>query len=320
MSTKLSNLLLAVIAITLAGCDNRDQVLHGYVEARLTYLSSPSAGKLIELTVARGEHVKAGSPLYVLEGLPESAEVESATALMKQADSNYANLLVGKRPTEIDAIESQIKATQARIEFLQKEYSRRKELHAKKYASAEELEKTGQDLQVNQNQLRELQANLNTAKLPARDNEVKAAAAKFTATKADLAMAEWRLHQKSVTAPRDGFIFDTYYRVGERIPDNKAVLSILVSSDIKAIFFVPEPMLANLKIAQPIRLSCDSCTTSYAGKIQFISPIAEYTPPVIYSNSSRSKLVYRVEASISGAGIEHLHPGQPIDIQLVNGS
>ena len=34
----------------------------------------------------------------------------------------------------------------------------------------------------------------------------------------------------------------------------------------------------------------------FMGKVSFISPQAEYTPPVIYSRESRSKLVFMIEA------------------------
>lgn len=312
-------IIILLGAVLLSACDYRQSQLHGYVEAQLTLLSSPTSGKLMHLFVVKGQRVKAGDPIYVLETFPESAQVASATALMEQASADYTNLTMAKRPTEIAAIEAQIKATQARIEFLQKEYLRQKALQEKKYASKEELDRTSQDLAVSRNQLRELQANLSTSKLPvARENELKAAAAKLLAAKANLAEAQWRLAEKSVKAPRDGFVFDTYYRVGERVPDNKPIASLLVSSDIRAVFFVPEPKLSNIKLNQQVLLSCDTCEKAFRGTIYYISPDAEYTPPVIYSNSARSKLVYRVEAHLSDQGLKNLHPGQPIDIQFTD--
>jgi len=48
--------------------------------------------------------------------------------------------------------------------------------------------------------------------------------------------------------------------------------------------------------------------------ISFISPQAEYTPPVIYSRDSRGKLVYLVEARPDPAGAARLKPGQPLEV------
>ncbi|MGA2750411.1 MAG: secretion protein HlyD, partial [Verrucomicrobiota bacterium] len=47
-----------------------------------------------------------------------------------------------------------------------------------------------------------------------------------------------------------------------------------------------------------------------------ISPQAEYTPPVIYSNESRGKLVFMIEAVFDPITAAQLHPGQPVDVQL----
>ena len=43
---------------------------------------------------------------------------------------------------------------------------------------------------------------------------------------------------------------------------------------------------------------------------------AEYTPPVIYSNDTRSKLVFMIEAHPAQADASALHPGQPLTVQV----
>ena len=48
----------------------------------------------------------------------------------------------------------------------------------------------------------------------------------------------------------------------------------------------------------------------------YISTESEYTPPVIYSNETRSKLVYMIEARPSADNAAALHPGQPVEVTL----
>ena len=301
----------------LSACNGDNNELHGYIEGQLTYLSSPNDGKLEQLNVVRGAQVKKGDFLFSLDPLPESAELKSAGAIISQAHSNLKNLEVGKRPTEIDAIESQIKQVKARINFLTKEQERFKILVEKSAIERERYDQTVQDLGVANNQLKEFEANLSTAKLPAREEEVKAAAANLSSTQALYDKASWSLSEKSVYATSDAEVFDTYYKVGERIPANRPVLSLLVPKDIIAVFFVPETELANIHLQQKITLLCDNCKKRYQATIRFISPQAEYTPPVIYSNSARSKLVFRVEANINYDHQKGPKPGQPIDIILL---
>ncbi len=309
--------LLAIICLTsLTSCNWNDNQLNGYVEGQLTYISSPTDGRLDQLTVGRGMQVKKGDLLYSLESLPESAELNSATAIINQANANLKDLLYGKRPPEIEAIESQIREVKARIAYLSKEQQRYKILVEKSAVERERYDQTVQDLDVANAQLKQMQANLSTAKLPARTDEIKAAEATLTSTQAQFDKANWALKEKTVYAPDNAEVFDTYYKIGERIPGNRPVLSLLVPRDIIAVFFVPETQLANIHVNQKIAINCDSCKTPYEGIIRFISPQAEYTPPVIYSNTARSKLVYRVEANILFENKPLPHPGQPIDISL----
>ena len=59
-----------------------------------------------------------------------------------------------------------------------------------------------------------------------------------------------------------------------------------------------------------------ACAEPFAGKVSFISPQAEYTPPVIYSRESRGKLVFMIEVVFDPAVAAKLHPGQPVDVQF----
>ena len=47
-----------------------------------------------------------------------------------------------------------------------------------------------------------------------------------------------------------------------------------------------------------------------------ISPQAEYTPPVIYSQESRQKLVFMIESRFDATTAAKLHPGQPVDVKF----
>ena len=55
---------------------------------------------------------------------------------------------------------------------------------------------------------------------------------------------------------------------------------------------------------------------SLLAKITYISPQSEYTPPVIYSNENRAKLVFMVIAKPPVEKAATLHPGQPVEVTL----
>jgi HlyD family secretion protein len=65
-----------------------------------------------------------------------------------------------------------------------------------------------------------------------------------------------------------------------------------------------------------MRVTVDGVRDPFVGKVSYISPRAEYTPPVIYSRESRAKLVFMVEAVFDPVDAAKLHPGQPVDAQF----
>ena len=131
---------------------------------------------------------------------------------------------------------------------------------------------------------------------------------------AKLDQAHWDLDQKSQAAPADGFVFDTLYRVGEWVAAGQPVVSLLPPANVEIRFFVPETVVGQLSKGDEVRAFIDGTSTPVTTKIYYISPSAEYTPPVIYSSQSRAKLVFMVKARPSPEDGARLHPGQPVDV------
>ena len=55
-----------------------------------------------------------------------------------------------------------------------------------------------------------------------------------------------------------------------------------------------------------------------AAEVSFVASEAEFTPPVIFSQEARDKLVFLVEAAPLGAAAD-LKVGQPVDVTLPRG-
>jgi HlyD family secretion protein len=68
-------------------------------------------------------------------------------------------------------------------------------------------------------------------------------------------------------------------------------------------------------VGDRVAFRCDNCPADFGGTISFIAPQAEYTPPVIYSEASRAKLVYTVEARPPLAQAPLINPGQPVAVR-----
>ena len=92
---------------------------------------------------------------------------------------------------------------------------------------------------------------------------------------------------------------------------------MLPPENVKVRFFVPETVVGSLNAGRKLSIHCDGCAADVAASITFISPEAEYTPPNIYSNDTRTKLVFMVEARPEPADAGKLRPGQPVVVRLL---
>jgi HlyD family secretion protein len=288
--------------------------LQGYVEGEYVYVAAPVAGRLEALHVARGAPVAAATPLFQLDRASEQPGRDDAAARLASAEAKLADLRKGKRPSELASIEAQLAQAQAMLELAEAELNRRERLVASNVASREAVDQARAAYQRDKARVAELQAELKTAHLGARADEIQAAEAEVTAARAQLAQAEWRLDQMSQAAPQAGVVVDTLYRPGEWVEAGAPIVSLLPPENVKVRFFVPEPWLGAIAIGDEVNVSCDACAPGLTAVISYIAPDAEYTPPVIYSRKMRAKLVYLVEAKPRRPSA--LRPGQPVDVTL----
>ncbi|MEM9242612.1 MAG: HlyD family efflux transporter periplasmic adaptor subunit [Pseudomonadota bacterium] len=312
-------LLLIAINICLSGCQRSKEQFSGYIEANLRYISSSQSGKLIDLKVQRGQQVKKGQVLFKIEQQPYLAEVNAAKAAVDQALANLNNAMTGERQPQLDEINAQIKQAEAQFDYANKELYRYQHLVKVDGTPQSQVDQLHRNAILSLQQIKNLQAKLANAELPERPQIIVALKATLTQMKANLQSAQWTLAQTTVTAPSDGQIFDHYYWVGEQVPAQQPVVSLLVPHDERVVFYVPAAVLDKLKIGESISFTAIDDNLKGSGEIRFISPQAEYTPPVLYTKSSAQKLVYRVEASLSSLQSKtQWHPGQLVTIELNN--
>jgi HlyD family secretion protein len=314
----LKNFALWILALLLlTACHRASDTWQGYVENNLVYLSSNSDGFLQTLPVDRGTPVKAGQTLFVLESQPEAYQVLQAQQKLQQAQFDLSNLIKGQRYTILQGIQSQLSQAQADLTLAKITYERNQELLQTHVIAKAQYDQAKADYERAVGHLNELMANLDEAKLGARTDVIASAQAALDAAQTQANLAAWYLTKKTITAPKDGQVFDTYFSIGEWVPAGRPVASILVPTDTKVVFYVSELVLSQIKYGQTVRISMDGSKQTYLAKINFISPTAEYTPPTIFSEKERRKFVYRVEAKGDPAVMALLHPGQPVDVTLL---
>ena len=308
--------LLLGAAALLAGCGAQPTPsVQGYVEGEFVYVSSPVAGTLDALHVRRGAQARAGDALFDLDNVPEKAARDQASAQLAQARATLDDLKKGKRPSEIQSVQAQLSQARAALALSRQELARQEKLAAVPGGAAEQdLDRARSTRDQDSQRVAQLEADLSTAQLASRDDQIAAAEAGVRALQAALARADWDLSQKSRAAPAAGLVFDTIYRPGEWVAAGRPVVALLPPENVKVRAFVAETRVGAIHPGDPVSVRVDGVSPAMAGKVSFISPQAEYTPPVIYSEESRGKLVFMIEAVFDAATAANLHPGQPVDV------
>lgn len=308
-------LLSALLGVAAAGCSERPTSgYHGFAEGEYIRVASPFAGNVAALDVQRGVTVEAGDRLFALENENETAARREAEERLRNAESTLANLQKGRRPTELQSIGAQLEQARAARRLSQAQLARTEQLVAKNFISKAQLDEARSAAERDRARVEQLEAELATAKLAAREDEIRAAKAAVAAAQAVVQQADWRLRQKSAASPAAGLVTETYYVKGEWVQAGMPIVALLPPENIKIRFFVPETDAGALKIGESVNVACDGCGAPLSARVSYVSPQAEYTPPVIYSRESRAKLVYLIEARPAPADAAKLHPGQPVDV------
>ena len=309
--------LCIAVALTATACTERPAVpWSGYVVGDFIYVAAPLAGKLEALQVRASDQVEQGAPLFSLESASELAAQDEAAAKLSGARAQQANLEKGKRSEEQAVIQAQLAQARVAAALAQRELERQQRLLDKGFVSIARVDDAATKLKEAYARVDELSASLKVARLPARSDELAASRASVSAAGNVLRQNEWRVEQKRQRAPAAGVINEVFFRQGEFVQAGQPVLSLLPPSNIKLRFFVPEAELGSLQLGQTVQIRCDGCgqLQPIAARISHIASQAEYTPPVIYSNSQRARLVFMVEAMPASEDAVRLHPGQPVDI------
>lgn len=307
-------LQLVICTFVLISCKGNHPKFTGYVEGENIYLASPFNGVLQGLKVHRGQEVHQGELLFTLDPNPQQITVEQVKEDLDQAKNILLDLQQPKRAPELSAIQAQIEQTNAEITLAKIRVSRFQKLYDKKATDRDTLDSAIAHLKEQQELKAQYEANLALAKLGSREEQVKAQIHQMESIAAKLEQAKWELAQKISYAPANGIIFDTYYRQGEFVAAQQPVLSLLTPENIQIEFFVPLAFLSKVTVGQIITFDCEGCEPANRARISYISPDAEYLPPLVYSRENNAKLVFRIKAHIDKPQL--FKPGQPVTVVL----
>jgi HlyD family secretion protein len=282
--TKLDHVLygaaLLMLAALMFGCGKPSNAVSGTIEVDEVHVGPRSGGRVEKIFAWEGDKLRAGQPIVKLE----------ATELLARRDLAAAQINSAIRDAD---------AQEAQLEFLRDDAKRQQDLLKRKVVSPSDAER---------------------ASSAAKTQEKIAEAAKMRVTmaRAQLADVDAQLGEMQVIAPTDSILEVLSVKVGDVLPANREVATLLLPLHLWVRVFVPEPWLGLIKVGDQVRVRVDSFPDKdFEGVVEQVSRQAEFTPRNVQTVADRIRQVFGVKIRLPN-GDEHLRAGMSADVYFPN--
>lgn len=302
-----------------APVDPRSLALYGNVDLRQVSLAFNGSERIGRLNAQEGDHVKAGQVLGELDTRTlelRAAQADAQIAVQQQA---LQRLKTGSRPEEIAQSRAQVAAATADADLARQQLER---LQAIRQTTAGRAV-SQQDLDSAQARRKVAQAHLESAReaqqlvvTGPRKEDIAQAQAQLEVSVAALALLKHQLQEAELRAPIDAVVRARLMEPGDMASPQRPVFTLAITDPKWVRAYVTETQLGRVKPGMPATLSTDSHPgETLAGKVGYISSVAEFTPKTVQTEELRSSLVYEVRV-LADDPQDRLRLGMPVTVRL----
>jgi ABC exporter DevB family membrane fusion protein len=186
-------------------------------------LGSELNGKLKEVLVEEGDHVRKGQLLAVLVNDDYRADVESSTAQVASREADLRKTVNGARNEQRREAEASVKQAEAVLENACADMERHQKLYQKGVTAREDADHYEREYKVAKAQFDAAAQHFKFVDEETREEDVSRATADLGLTRAQLGGARARYEKTFVRAPIDGVVLRRYHRAGESVTNSANV-------------------------------------------------------------------------------------------------
>ncbi len=290
--------------------------LSGNIEAHESLVSFKVNGRIAELPVEEGQHVKTADLLARLDNDDYHQEVAVDNATERVRHSELVLGLAGSRTQEIEAGKQAVIDAQADLEQKRKDYQRYQNLYEKDEITGQVRDQASTSVTRAQAALTRAQQAYSELLEGTRKEELAVQKANVRQARENLEMARIRLNYTTLRAPFDGVVLVRQAELGEVVAPGTPIITLADLDHIWVRIYVPETDLGRVHWGQDVMVRTDTYPgKSYHGRVSFIASEAEFTPKSVQTEKERVTLVYRVKVDVDNPNYE-LKPGMPADAYI----
>ncbi len=264
----------------VSGCQRPDDSVSGTIEVDEVHVGPRMGGRVEKIFVNEGDTLAAGTVIAELD----------APELRARRDLMLA---------QIEAAERDVEAQSAQLEFLRADAKRQQELFRSKTVSPNEAERA--------------QSVAN-----AQEKTLAAARGRVAQTRAQFDEVEAQLREMQVAAPADSVLEILSVKVGDVLPSNREVATLLLPQHLWVRVYVPEPWLGLIKLQDKVQVHVDSFgREEFSGTVEQIKRQAEFTPRNVQTVEDRIRQVFGVKIRLANRE-DKLRAGMSADVTFPN--
>jgi len=300
--------LLGALLLPATSCrkESGPPTVSGTIEVDEVHVASRYGGRVERLFAREGDWLTNGQLIAELD----AAELHP---MRTQAAAALEELLTSPRPQELTAVSNDWQALVAELELARVEEKRSRELSASKVISETERDRV-------------------TSRVATLEKSAAAARSRFdlllagthpqriAQARARLAELDAHLLEMRITAPTNCVLEVLAVKVGDVLPPNREIATLLLTDHLWVRVYVPQPWLGEIRIGQKVRVKADAFPArEFEGTVEQINRAAEFTPRNVQTSGERLKQVFGVKVRLTSPDLRAGMSAEVIFAEQVRG-
>ncbi|HUU27843.1 MAG TPA: efflux RND transporter periplasmic adaptor subunit [archaeon] len=284
--------LLPLFCLSLGGCSNGEDrfFASGTFEAVEVDVGCLLTGRLLSLEKREGDLVKKDELLALIDCEKLQIERELVSIQLEETD------------LELDLFRKKVAAGRINLKNNQKSLQRIEALHKEKSATGQQLDDLSTAVELNKTSLDASLKELEKPVIQRRELEAR------------IKLLDRNIADSRVYSPLDGQVLARFAEPGEVVTVGRSLLRVADLSLLEIRVYLPASLLGRIRLGQDVALRADGDPErEIAGRVAWISPVAEFTPKNVQTPEARAELVYAVKVEVPNPD-GMLKVGMPADV------
>lgn len=269
--------ILAIVCIVgILTFGKTDEILQGQAEANEYRVSSKVPGRIMEIRVNEGQHVKAGDTLAIIEAPEVEAKMAQAKAVQTAAEAQNTKAEKGARREQIQAAYEMWQKAKTGREITEKSYNRINNLYKEGVVSAQKYDEVKAQYDAAVSTEKAARAQYSLAVNGAQEEDKEMAAAQVKQAEGVVAEVNSYVNETILTAYADGEITEIYPHIGELVGTGAPIMSVAMMNDVWATFNVREDYLLKMQVGTEFDAYIPALETSAKMKVDYMKDLGDY--------------------------------------------